>query len=476
VKITLYSAPFLLVAANCFGILEYGGKTYFALPHFDTQRCQEAALWHTHITTDIGNPIGLSLQMVPFVNKAVNTGAIASHFTLKGSESIQIASDRFNQESNSVLPYNALVHNTSLSANESSATLLLTPDFTNIGTTFSVFFDAKHSFPGLSLLLHMPLYHTTVTLMQSGGTKIMDQYFTGTFSQENPVQASLTHGLFGKHKHLVYGPLNASLRYNAIENEDNYLSLYAGATITLAKKPVQRYLFDYFSTTYDHHGLTAGIEAGATIGQYEGLSTELITQLNYQYAFGGLENRLLGLIDDDGSLPHGSPYLLGAKANVAGVFPLPNVLYHPINRSGLHCVDVSCMLAFSRESFTFNAGYELFARQEEHLNVVDWPEGTYAIVSPLYDTSAPFTNAASTGTYLHETILLNHRFLTADMLNTAAATSPAQLGGRGVFGAGYNTHFYGYPVGFGAGLSFTAGFNNATASLIGGWLKLIASF
>ncbi|MDQ5940882.1 MAG: hypothetical protein QG632_608 [Candidatus Dependentiae bacterium] len=462
--------------AGSHAVLEYGGKTYFSLPHFDAQRCQETALWHTHTTTDIGNPIGLSVQIVPFVNKAINTEAIARHLTLKDSETIQIASDRFNQESTSVLPYSAIVHNPSLSATEGSATLTLTPDFTNVGATFSAFFDAKNSFPGIALSFQMPLYYTTAILTQAGGTKIMDGYFSGTFSQITPIQAPLSYGLFGKHRHTVCGPLNVSLRYSALENESNYLTVYGGAGITLKKKPAQIYLFDYHSTAYDHHKFTAGVEAGATIGQYEGLTTELITQFNYQYIFGGSENRLLGLIDDDGSIPYGSPYLLGAQVNAAGVFPLPNVLYQPVNRAALNAADVSCMLALTWQSFTFNLGYELFARQEERLTILNWPEGRYAIVSPLYNTSAAFTNAVSTSAYLHETILLNHRILTTDMLNASAATSPAQVGGRGVFGVGYNTLFYGFPVAFGGGLSFTAGFNKATASLIGCWFKVMASF
>ncbi|MDQ5891070.1 MAG: hypothetical protein QG604_944 [Candidatus Dependentiae bacterium] len=471
----------LLITLACtistsMAVLEYGGKTYFALPHFDINRCQETALWHTHTTTDVGNPLGLSLQIIPFVNKAVRTDAIAKQLTYKESATIPIAGDRFNQASDSVLPYHAIVHNPVLSPPEASATLTLNPDFSNIGATFSAFFDAKASCPGVAFQFHMPLYYTTASLIESGGTRTIEQYFSGTYSQTSPIQDALTNGLLGKHRHTVCGPLSITMRYSLIENDNNYLTVYAGAGITLKKKPVQTYLFDYHSTAYDHHKFICGLEAGATVAHFDEVSVEIIAQTNYHYMFGGSENRIMGLLDDDGSIPLFSPYLLGAQNTVAGVFPLANVLHQSVQRSGIHQADIAFITAITWQSLTINLGYELFGRQAERLTLIAWPENTYAIVSPMYATSAPFTNALSTGTFETETILLNHRFLTSDMINTNAGASPAQLGCAVTIGAGYNTKLYGFPIGFGAGMSFENGFNNATASMIGGWIKGLISF
>lgn len=463
----------LLLAAD----IEYGGKTFFALPRFDSVRCQELALWHTHTTTDVGNPYGFSFQIVPFLNKGVRTENIAQHFTYKESELITIASDRFNQKSDRVLPYHAIKHNTATDATEESATIKLLPHFSNVGATFSLFYDAHDACPGVALSFQLPLFYTTATLNQSGATKSIEQYFNGLYSQTSPIQAALMYGKFGQHRFTVCGPLSISLRYNLIENKHNYLTMYAGAGITLKKNPIHHFLFDYHSTVFDHHKLIGGFEAGATIFRDNGVTVDITVQTNYHYAFKGKENRLLAVLDDDGSAPVYSSYLMGAEHSVAGVFPLANILHRTVERAGCHQADIACMGEISWQGCTASFGYELFCREQERIAVDEWPASTYAIVSPTYATSAPFTDATSTGILDEDhTILLSHRFLTLDMINVVPATSPAQAGCRISGGVGYNTQFYGIPVGFGGGLSYTHGFNNATASLLGCWLKGIVSF
>lgn len=476
-KKLLFAAGLLcLVPSLIHADLEYGGKTFFALARFDSLRCQELALWHTHTTTDVGNPYGFSFQATSFFNKGVHTENIAQHFTYKESELITIASDRFNQNSDRLLPYHAIKHNIAPDAQEESASVKLLPHFSNVGVLFSLFYDAHDACPGLALSFQMPLFYTTATLNQSGATRTIEQYFDGTYSQANPLQAPLSYGKFGQHRFTVCGPLSISMRYNLIENQHNYLTVYAGAGITLKKAPVQTFLFDYHSTVYDHHKLIAGFEAGATIFRDKGITIDLTVQTNYHYAFKGKENRLLGVLDDDGSAPRFSSYLMGAEHGVAGVFPLANVLHRNVERAGCHQADIACMGEISWQGCTASFGYELFCREEERLEVDEWPASTYAIVAPTYATTAPFTDATSTGALdEHHTILLNHRFLTRDMINVIPATSPAQAGCRLSGGVGYNTQFYDIPVGFGCGLSYTHGFNNATASLLGCWLKAVIS-
>jgi len=462
-------------AAHAF--LEHGAKTYFALPHFDTQRCQQHALWHTHITTDVGNPLGFSVQLTPFMNKGVRLESIAEHLTSKQSQTIAIASDRFNQQSNTYLPYHAIVHNPDLDAVESSAQMQLLPSFSNVGTHFDVFFDARQALPGLAFTAHMPLYYATATLHQTGATKTIENYFLGSFSQTDPVQAALAYGRIGQSRHLVAGPLSLALRYSLIENRYNYLVFQLGAGITIKRKPSHVLLFDYHSTVYDHHKIIAGLEAGATVLDRDGLLVDIMVQTNYHYAFKGTENRILGVFDDDGSVPAYSSYLLSGTEGTAGVFPLANVLHRSVVRSGVNQADVAFMAALSWQGCSASFGYELFCKEQERLTVESWPSNTYAIASPMYDTASAFTNAASTGA-LDEThtILLSHRLLTTNMLNTETATNPAQVGCslNGSFGC--NTMLYQFPVGFGIGVSYTHGFNNATASFLGCWIKCIASF
>ncbi len=59
-------------------VLDHGGHTHYSLRQYDTGMGRESSLWHTHTTTDIGNPYGVSAQITPFFSMATDTRAIAS--------------------------------------------------------------------------------------------------------------------------------------------------------------------------------------------------------------------------------------------------------------------------------------------------------------------------------------------------------------------------------------------------------------
>jgi len=457
-------------------LLDRGEKTFYALTHFDRQRIQEAAVWHTHTTTDLGNPLGLSLQITPFFNQAVRTGMIAQHFTNKESERIAIAGDRFNQKSDSVLPYHAIVHNSALNPTEAAAIVTLNPAWTNVGANIDLFYDAAIAIPGLAFACKVPAYYSSARLTDAGATKTIENYFAGTYEQTTPLQAALQYGQHGTHKHLLAGPLQLTARYNLVESTEHYVTVYGGFGIPLKLKPHHTKLFNYHSSAYDHAKLVAGFEAAATVINYENITTEFIAQCNYGYYFSGTENRLLGTFDDDGSIPIYSWYRLGAERSIAGVFPLANVLHRSVHRDGVHEADISCRIEVNWQQWVIQLGYGLYGRQEERLTLDDWEPGTIAIPSPLYNTNAIFNNTLSTQEINPgQPVALNHRYLTTNMINTAPATNPAQLSLILSGGTGCTFDFYGYQVGLGFGLSYEHGLTNATPSLIGAWCKAVLS-
>jgi len=473
----------ILLPSTLYGLLDFGSKTYVALPQYDAQRCQETALWHTHTTMDVGNPLGISLQLVPFFSTMIQASTTAKALTLQESGTLVIMSDRFGDHTNAVLPYHAIVHNPTTNPPEYNATLTLLPSFTALGTTTTLFYDARDSFPGFSCSALMPLYYVWATLMQSGGTATMEQYFTGIFSQATPTQAALKSGLLGKHKHLVFGPLDLIIRYTALESPHNYVTPFIGVGITLQQRPQQTYLFDYISTTYGHHSLIAGFDTGATLFQDEVFMSEIIFQTHYTYLFGGDESRILSVLNDDGSIPAYGYYLLGAEINKKGVFPLANILQQLVHRSSTHAFDLSCLLAVTWQDFTGNIGYEFFCRQAERITVLNWPNTSYAIASPLYNTTTTFTDAASQATVDGASpssddplILLSNRLLTQDMINTEPAESHALAGMRLTLGIGINTTLNAIPIACGIGLSYQQGLTLATPSLLGCFAKGMISF
>ena len=219
--------------------LEYGGKTQYQLRQYDSGIGREQSLWHTHTTNDLGNPYGVSLQVVPFVSVATHTNRIAKQFTLQKSTALSVASDRFLAHGETTLPYHAIKHNTAVDAAEESAMVTLQPCLTIAGATLSMFYDGAHLQPGLAGSLSAPLFYIDAHLDQSGATPTINEYLHGRFLQESPRQEALLYGRLGSNSAIKVGPLSAQLTYNLIENEQSFAGVAGGLSISLLSSQIK---------------------------------------------------------------------------------------------------------------------------------------------------------------------------------------------------------------------------------------------
>lgn len=466
----------LVLTSAMHAALERGGKTYYAMRQYDSGTGREQSLWHTHTTTDIGNARGISLQALPFVSWAVDTHEIAQQLTIKKLRHISIASDRFGSSSETTFPYQAIKHNTAATPVEEAADLMLHPSLTVAGMTLGLFQDGSHIHPGLSLSINVPVFYINAALSQSGGTQTMSEYFSGTYQQITPIQDTLNFGRFGSRSSVAFGPISARVACNAIETDRSFFGINLGSSLASLKTPNQTYLFDAHAADFDHHKLSIGFEAGTTMWHTARTHGELLISATYSYLFSGTEKRMLGIYDDDGSTPAYSSYLLGAQKNKYGVFPLANILHRDVIRTSNHQLETNLMAAVTWKEFTLNAGYGFFCRREEQLNVDIWDENTYAVTYPTYDTSTPFANSGTTETVGETDLLINHRFITTDMLNTTVAHSPAQVSSTLFANLGYNGIFKSWPYALGAGASYELALARGCPSMVTLWAKFNLSF
>lgn len=466
----------LVLSSTASAALERGGKTYYAMRQYDSGTGREQSLWHTHTTTDIGNKHGVSLQVLPFASWAVDTHEIAKQLTINKSRQISITSDRFGSTSETTLPYQAIKHNTEATPVEEEANLTLHPSLTVAGATLGFFQDGSHLHPGLALNISVPIFYINASMSQAGGTKTMADYFSGAYQQITPSQEALKFGRLGSRSSVAFGPLSSRISWNAIETERSYIGLSVGGSLGSLSTPNQTYLFDAHAADFDHHKISFGCEAGTTMWNNARTRGELMVSATYSYLFGGKEKRLLGVMDDDGSRSAYSSYLLGAEKNKSGVMPLANVLHRDVTRTSNHQLETNLMAAITWKEFTLNTGYGFFCRREEQLNVSDWPENTYAVAYPTYDTATQFANNSTLETVGETDILLNHRFITADMLDTSIAHSPAQVSTTIFANLGYNGNFKKWPYALGAGLSYELALARGCPSMMTLWAKFNLSF
>lgn len=454
--------------------LDQGGHTHYSLRQYDTGLGREQSLWHTHTTTDIGNERGISLQAVPFISFATNTAALARHFCHNATQALTIASDRLVQHSETTLPYHALKHNTADTPAEESAIITLDPSLTVAGATLSLFHDAAATQPGLSCLFTVPVFYIDAHIDHSGSTATMNNYFAGAFSQDAPLQENLSAGQLGGQHHFKLGPVSGQLTYNVVESARSFAGGTLGFSFGFNKTSTQKHLLSGQSIANDGHKIFLGFDAGTTMLERDSFRAELMISARYGYLFSCRQNRILGVMEDDGSTPVHSPYLLGAQKGVRGTFPLANVLQREVTRWGNHQLETNMMAAFTWRAWTANIGYNLFARRAEAISVTEWPEDQYAITYPTYDTSTAFANIATTGGV--DDILLNHRFISHDMLNLDTPATPAQVSATVFASAGYNGTFKSLPVLLGLGASYEHSFVDASPSMMTIWGKVGVSF
>jgi len=468
--------PLFCAVTSCMmGVLAPTHRTTYSLRQFDTGIGFVSSLWHQHTTTDIGNPHGLSIQVLPFASFSSGS-AIGKQFGTGNSANLEVISNRSQLHNGTTyFPYHALRHNPA-GTDEEKATITLKPSYTLFGTTISLFQDGSEIAEGLSFQLTIPLLHAELTLTPAGGTTAMTDFFTGTYHKEH-VQEALKSGVMGTDKEVLLGPITLHGTYNFIENAKSFAGITAGCSIATLRQKEQTYLFDPHSLTNGSNKIIFGIHAGKCVAHTDTTSGEIHIALRYFHLLPKKEFRILGVQECDGSLPIFSSFLLGGKAGENVLFPLANVLQREVQLHRSHQVEASVMGALTYQtSWVFNGGYGCFARQEEQVSIsAPWEENSYAFVNPAHDTTTAFSAIKDNSGTSH-LASTDRRYITADMLDTATAQSPAQIGINAFVSAGYDGRIGSTPFLCGIGASYEHGITSATPSSCTVWAKIGVSF
>jgi len=159
-------------------------------------------------------------------------------------------------------------------------------------------------------------------------------------------------------------------------------------------------------------------------------------------------------------------YMLGAQKGKAGVFPLANVLTRRVGVDPGSQVEVLAALSFNWSNYTFDVGYNLFAKERESVSIkkCGWPEETYAIAQPKYDPNAVFaTNGDDIWSWTQTGGVVNTWISPCDLCVEPAVT-PVYVTHKihAAFGFEWN-RWEDYPImlGLGGSYEFAQGMNSA---------------
>ncbi|MCK4517916.1 hypothetical protein KAT92_04010 [Candidatus Babeliales bacterium] len=318
--------------------------------------------------------------------------------------------------------------------------------------------------------------------------KSLADYLSGNITTTR--QKALTHAkIAGSDSDSGVADIDVTLGYNFLYKEHKHLNANICLTIPTGNRVRGEKLFEAMVGNGHHWALGCGVDSAFELWKDEDSSLDFLFAANYKYLFDATEKRTLDFkysntagtnvaapldtfLTAGKRVPMGY-YFLGGKRGERQLFPLANVLTRDVGVDPGSQLEVLASLAFNHKGFTFDLGYNLFAKEGESVMVKDWPENTYAIAKQSFKEAA----GADELIPLFDPTNINHAWGGGDgykpmaiarehLLEQDAAT-PVYVTHKIFGGMGYSYDEWDYPLMFGLGGSWE--FTQGTNSALDGW-------
>jgi len=433
----------LFLAAACAGIVSQAVATVANKTHFSPRNelQQSGRLWAVSVPyAQAGaGERGMTANATVFGSKSTHSIGLARRFGASLKSDYSDANGTLTVALSSSSSSNGLydrqidhTYNTGSSAASMSGSLKLAPVQKRFGTLLGVDADLEKlfSFKGWHLSLVLPIvsvtnnigvtYPTSVAAASgSGGYKnatassTIQQFFAGNYTQAgHNSQQSLWFGKLTASDLTSCGvaDMKFTASYDIAREIDGAVQVRAGLIVPLGARPTAEYLFEPLHGNGGHPGILVGGRGDLLLWENKDKKMALWGMSDSEFTFlfnsrekriNGLYNRSLGL-----TVPWGHASL-GIRSTVSGTFPLANVLTREMDvMPGAH-FDTTLGLTFLYKNFFFNAGYNMFFRKAETVDMaVQWPVDRYGVACYPYDAtptsgnvSADFTGTALSGAH-----------------------------------------------------------------------------
>lgn len=334
----------------------------------------------------------------------------------------------------------------------------------------------------------------------SGDDKVsLANYLGGCYSLTNS-QDALTHAkICGSDSKTGVADVKVKLGYNFMYHEHKHFGVNACLTIPTNGTPNGEKLFEATLGYLGHWAIGMGVDCAFELWQHGKKSLEFVGAVDYNYVLNATEKRTLGIKYAD-ELLTGNPdgafeaslagkripmgyYMLGAQAGKKLKFPLANVLTRDVGVEPGSRIEVLADLAFNWCNFTFDLGYNLFAKEKESVTVKCWQNDLYAIAGLEWDPDTEFTAPYSfpdlnigDGSGISGAAEDAARWIQRDHLLAGDAATPVYVTHKLFAGFTYAWDWK-YPLMFGCGGSweFAQG-SNSTLDGYALWAKLGVTF
>lgn len=372
-------------------------------------------------------PTERSLHATGWYHQSQNGTKIGQYFGKNRSNEIFLAPSTTITVPAHTVYTDQIIHNSTTDPTL-KGTLSLAPKRTTYGVTLTYRQDITSR---LFLRVHAPIAHIKHTLNVNGCTKTKEttngmsadilDYFYGNIEQitATDLQEKL-HAARFKDIQTISGiaDIHISLGYTVHSNDHHDVQVNGFFTIPTGTKPTGCYLFEPTRGANKHWCLGAGVSSQNTVYTSGETIISVLTDLTTGYAFKNTQKRTLGVMDEEGDDLGWGHYWLGGENGKKGTFPLANVITRDVSVAPGLYGNGTVTLSLQHKKLLIDLGYHCFAREGEKITVKCWPENTYGVSDPDYDTTNAFTQANT---------IDEDGFITKERLNTQNAANPAIL-------------------------------------------------
>ena len=506
-------------------------KTFFMPKSHNPNLAMERTTWHEQIRLHDEDKFGGTIQAVPFYERSTNKKDLGKYFGIKNPFMDYREEDRIWVDDDDAAAPLSICDWIHYNNDDYSSSLDANFRFRPYRETFGVRFDYHQKLnklvKGLYFKIDVPVVQVRTSLGYTGSSstqalpthvnvgspaasadlssyspadftgeaKSFEDYLTGNLinNEISTKQVALTHyKIHNGQSALGIADVNVAIGYNLFEKADKHFGVNASLLIPLGNTPSGFYRFEPITGNHGHWAFGAGINSSWEIWRKEDKGLDLSFVVDYKYLLKGTEKRTLNfknsVTSDYGNysglaLPWG-PYILGGLSGATQATPLANFLTTDVDVNPGSQVDCMVDLTLNLGNWTFDLGYELFAKEEEKVKVQTWADTSYGVADPDWNTRVAFITGDSTslhsiyrgtnGTSFRNTA--TEYCITKANLLTDDAETPQKIVHKVFGGLGYNFATWKYPlmVGGGASREFTSG--NGALENWALWLKAGVTF
>jgi hypothetical protein len=511
----VYGLLTVLVGVGSVGAKTYTNKTFLATRSHNDNMAMEYTGWHKQWRKMMGKRWGGTFQATGFYQASENQTDLGKYFGKYNSATASAT----NIYSGQIQDFIWVMSRPGLTATNNEKAFLLDPGFIIHDNVPAIAkdqrlhvkgtFRPKQTSYGIRLDYHqkldklakgmyfkatVPIVHVkndmnvayTGTKMSQkippGATidKTLANYLAGNLEIENVQEKLKSAKICGSQSETGVADVELMLGYNFLYKEHKHCGVNVSITIPTTDTPDGEFLFEATIGQRGHWTLGLGVDSAFELWQHGEKSIEFNGAIKGKYIIPETEKRTLGFKYNTTAFPSIIAgkfvpmgwYMLGGKLGQKVLFPLANILTRDVGVRPGWQVEGLANMVFNWSDFTFDLGYNLFAKERESVMVKCWPStGMYAIAHPDdADPATAFTNA-------NDIWPNDDNWIMPEDLTTDPAVTPVYVTHKIYGGVTYAMNDWEYPFMFGVGASWE--FTQGTNSALDGyalWAKIAVTF